>query len=154
MNEIDLDNNNLEILEKIDVAHICLFEETTKRILLQFNNKFQKFSFIWWKCDKKNDLETILDEMWYEVWYTFLKDEIFEVLKNEKLIWWKMCYWTIFTWVLPKWFESIDLLWEWKSSFYNLWDAPFDDFITWDTKEEIERVVKQCYKVLYLNWKI
>lgn len=133
---------NPSSLPEIDVAHICLFEEDTQRVLLQFNERFQKFSFVWWKCDWKDIIKTILDEMGDEIWYILLPKNFTKVDENSKVVWWKMCNWTIFAWFLPKWFEAYDTKWEWEARFYDLDKAPLEDFITWDNKETLIENIK------------
>ena len=76
-------------LEEIDVAHICLFEQWTWRVLIQHNNKFNKSSFVWWKCEWKSNIKTITDEMWDEIWYSLLPSSFIEVIRNTREVWWK-----------------------------------------------------------------
>jgi len=133
---------------EINVAHICLFEEWTWKVLIQHNNKFDKSAFVWGKCEWKNNIDTILDEMWDEIGYCLLAENIVKVMNNTREVWWKICHGTIFAWILPKDFISVDLVWEWKSEFYDLSNAPLDDFITWDTREKILEIIEKCYQTI------
>ena len=141
-------NNRLHYKEEIDVAHICLFEEKTGRVLIQHNNKFNASAFIWGKCDGKNQVDTIVDEMWDEIWYSLLPDAFVEVIQNTREVGWKICKGTIFAWILPQGFEPVDVRWEWESKFYKLWDAPLDNFITWDVREETVKIIKKCHSAI------
>ncbi len=136
---------------EMEVAHICLFEEKTGKTLLQFNEKFQMHSFVWWKCDWKNCIDTILHEMWDEIWYSFLPQSFVKVIQNTKIVWWKICNGTIYTGYLPEGFEPLDIKWEGKSEFYDLADAPLDNFITWDGRAETEKNILFCHWVLRLQ---
>lgn len=73
-------------LEEIDVAHICLFERWTWRVLIQHNNRFNKKSFVWWKCDWKSTIETIKSEMWDEIWYCLFPSFLLEAIKNTIIV--------------------------------------------------------------------
>lgn len=129
---------------KMNVAHIVLFERESWKVLIQFNNRFNAFSFIWGKCEWKSNEDTIIEETFDETWYTIQKEEFVEVLKNSKVVWKILCNWTIFTWYLPKWFKAIDKNWEWKANFKNIDEIDYENFITKDIKEDIINVIEKC----------
>jgi len=138
-------------LEEIEVAHICLFEHWSGKVLIQHNRKFDKSSFVWWKCEGNSIVDTILNEMWDEIWCSLLPGTFVEVMKNTREVWGKICNGTIFAGILPEGVQLIDTKGEWESKFYELDEAPLDDFITWDTRYQVIQIIEKCYSSLHEN---